>query len=446
MASKDKSSKKDKKEDRVEERHKRYNNNVSNIPYSSKHKDERDRKHKKHKKSEYKKDKKKKHSSSRDRHSKKHKSKKKKRRHYSDDSSMRSGSASSSSLDGSKDGKKRKRDSKEERKSKDDSDSDKTPAATMPTVPNLSSLSGIEGENRKLTIKDFPNYKKKIVVSNLPINASEDEIFTFFNTYINTLRPLFQNEEDEFISVPHETEELQVQMTNNFTIIDKIEIKEGHMRYAAIQLSNKEDIENCVTLDGTEWKGNKIRVRRPKKFIEEYNKIIDQRLGLVPLGSVMNNPMLPNQAEDSEHKIYMGGIPTTMSSEEVRKLCAGFGLLKSFNLVVDPSNKRLNKGFAFFEYTNEKDTEKAIKALDGFEIMDKKLKVQRASIGAKAPAVNKMPTTMGFQNYVDPKERIKIPLYALTPSRVVQFLNIIAPEDLLDEAEKKEALKDLCAE
>lgn len=79
----------------------------------------------------------------------------------------------------------------------------------------------------------------------------------------------------------------------------------------------------------------------------------------------------------------------------------------------------MNRGFAFFEYTNEKDTEKAIKALDGFEIMDKKLKVQKASVGAKAPATQKTPTTVGFQNYVDPEDRVKIPLFALTPSRVV---------------------------
>lgn len=171
-------------------------------------------------------------------------------------------------------------------------------------------------------------------------------------------------------------------------------------------------------------------------------------MGLIPAGSGSIASIMLNPNEESENKIYMGGIPNTMNSEEVRKLCAGFGTLRSFNLVVDPSNKRLNKGFAFLEYTTEKDTEKAIKALDGFEIMDKKLKVQRAAIGAKPAAQpNKNPVmTMGFQTYVNPKERIKIPLYALTPSRVIQFLNIVTPEDLLDESDKKEILKDLCAE
>lgn len=191
-----------------------------------------------------------------------------------------------------------------------------------------------------------------------------------------------------------------------------------------------------------------MRVRRVKKFIEEYNREIDRKLGLiqdnkgtVPIGS------LPHQMEDSENKLYMGGIPPSMTSEEVRRICAGFGTLKSFNLVTDPANKGMNRGFAFLEFTTDKDTEKAIKALDGFEIMDKKLKIQRASIGAKAPVVNKVQQpSLGFQTYVNPKERIRIPLFAMTPSRVVQFLNIVTPEDLLDETEKKEILKELCAE
>jgi splicing factor U2AF subunit len=200
-----------------------------------------------------------------------------------------------------------------------------------------------------------------------------------------------------------------------------------------------------VSIDGTDWKGHKVRVRRPKKFIEDYNKELDKRMGLVAAGP-NNMPTIPG-LDETEHKIYMGGVPTTMSSEEVRKLVAGFGFLRSFNLVVDPQNRKLNKGFAFFEYSNEKDMEKAIKALDGFEIMDKKLKVQKAAVGAKAPANNKLqPQQLGFQVYLKGNERVKIPLFALTPSRVVQYLNMVGAEDLVDDQEKKEIFRDLCDE
>ena len=299
----------------------------------------------------------------------------------------------------------------------------------VPILPKMPD----SADSGKLTIKDFPNYKKKVVVSNLPQNVSIDEIFTFINTYLSTVKLLCQNEETS--------------ANNDNKILENIQLVECSMRYAVIQINDKEDLEHCTTIDGTEWKGNKIRVRRPKKFIEDYNKEIDKKMGLMPIEAknMAMLPPIPGQEDESENKIFMGSIPTSMSSEEVRKLCAGFGMLRSFNLMGDPNNKNLNKGFAFFEYTNEKDMEKAIKALDGFEILDKKLRVQKADVGAKPTVKTNQPTVgMVIQAHLKPEERVRIPLYALTPSRVVSFLNLMSPEDLLDESEKKEILRDLC--
>ena len=75
----------------------------------------------------------------------------------------------------------------------------------------------------------------------------------------------------------------------------------------------------------------------------------------------------------------MGGIPFTMSEDEVRDMCESFGRLKQFNLIKDFSNQEMNKGYAFFEYMDERAAEKAIKALNGLEIKEKRLKVQRAA-------------------------------------------------------------------
>ena len=41
----------------------------------------------------------------------------------------------------------------------------------------------------------------------------------------------------------------------------------------------------------------------------------------------------------------------------------------------DSANQNQNKGFAFFEYINEKATDKAITGLNNLEIHDKRLKV-----------------------------------------------------------------------
>ena len=87
--------------------------------------------------------------------------------------------------------------------------------------------------------------------------------------------------------------------------------------------------------------------------------------------------------EEEDNRVFMGGIPFSMSEVEVSKICASFGKLKSFNLIKDSVDPSLNKGYAFFEYADERAAEKAIKALNNMEIMDKKLKVQKASTGSK---------------------------------------------------------------
>jgi len=292
---------------------------------------------------------------------------------------------------------------------------------------------GQDVDSGRLTTRDFPNYKKKVVISNLPKNASIDELFNLFNTYLNTFKNLTRTDE---------TEEIRENK-----IFEDIQLVECLNRYAVIQINDKEDIENWSSIDGTDWKGSKLKVQRVKKFIEEYNKEIDRKLGLLPIPGGLNLlPPIPGQEDESENKIFMGGIPTSMSSEEVRKLCAGFGMLRSFNLVMDTTNKGQNKGFCFFEYYHDKEMDKAIKALDGFEIMDKKLRVQKADIGAKPAAQpNKNVQNIGaIQAYLKPEERVKIPLYALTASRVVSYLGIMNSEDLFDEAEKKNILREVC--
>jgi len=122
----------------------------------------------------------------------------------------------------------------------------------------------------------------------------------------------------------------------------------------------------------------------------------------------------------------MGGIPFNMSEVAVSEMCASFGKLKSFNLIKDPVDPALNKGYAFFEYVDERAAEKAIKALNNLEIMDKKLKVQKASAGSKQA------NQITMHKNVPDEKKLSIPKYCQLPSSVVQFLNMLSLEDLFD--------------
>jgi len=125
-------------------------------------------------------------------------------------------------------------------------------------------------------------------------------------------------------------------------------------------------------------------------------------------------------------------------------------MLRSFQLIKDPENPNKHKGFGFIEYVDEKVTDKAVKALNGLEFGDKKLKVQRATFGPKTGNTGKPKTTggqqaapIGFLNNVPIDKRIPIPGFAMTPSKVVQFLNMLTPEDLIDDEEYESIREDI---
>ena len=69
----------------------------------------------------------------------------------------------------------------------------------------------------------------------------------------------------------------------------------------------------------------------------------------------------------------MGGLPAYLFDDDVKKLIHTFGATKYFNLVKD--NEGISKGYCFFEYERPSSTVKALRALNGLQIADRRLKV-----------------------------------------------------------------------
>merc|ERR1712066_536594 len=85
------------------------------------------------------------------------------------------------------------------------------------------------------------------------------------------------------------------------------------------------------------------------------------------------------------NKLFVAGLPNYLNDEQVKELLTSFGQLKAFNLVKDTTTG-LSKGYAFAEYLDGSITDQAIAGLNGMQLGDKKLIVQRASVGAKNAA------------------------------------------------------------
>lgn len=79
-------------------------------------------------------------------------------------------------------------------------------------------------------------------------------------------------------------------------------------------------------------------------------------------------------------KLFVGGIPYSMTSDQVQQLFSDEGKFKvvSVYLPVDRMNNNRPRGFGFVEFDNEADAKAAMEKFDGFEVEGRKLKVNEA--------------------------------------------------------------------
>lgn len=121
----------------------------------------------------------------------------------------------------------------------------------------------------------------------------------------------------------------------------------------------------------------------------------------------------------------------------MKELLLSFGQLKAFNLVKDAATG-LSKGYAFAEYIDYNITDQAIAGLNGMQLGDKKLIVQRASVGAKnannsnqlAPVTIQVPGMSGVGGSGPATE-------------VLCLLNMVTADELRDEEEYEDILEDI---
>lgn len=173
-----------------------------------------------------------------------------------------------------------------------------------------------------------------------------------------------------------------------------------------------------------------ISVRRPKDYIvPSFAEENDYAEGAV-------SSIVP----DTPNKISVTNLLPNLSDEQVTELLTSFGQLRAFVLVKDQSTEEsrvgphLNihsvtanqsQGIAFCEYADSASTDIAVNGLNGMELGDKFLKVQRASIGVTQASglemgVNAMSMLAGTTSN------------DLDEGRVLQLLNMVTPEELID--------------
>lgn len=198
--------------------------------------------------------------------------------------------------------------------------------------------------------------------------------------------------------------------------------------FAFVEFRTMEETTNSLALDGISLHGHTLKMRRPKDYVPPAG------VPSTPSVTVALPGVISTHVPDTPNKIYIGEIPPFLNDEQVKELLLAFGPLRAFHLVTD-SGSGASKGYAFCEYVDVSVTDAVILGLNDMAIGDKRLKVQRASVGAKAGS------TLDTMGSVPMMPFSSLPAGAATP--VVVLLNMITREDLLTDDDYFDILDDV---
>ncbi|XP_060523050.1 splicing factor U2AF 50 kDa subunit [Cylas formicarius] len=244
---------------------------------------------------------------------------------------------------------------------------------------------------------------RRIYVGNIPFGVTEEEMMEYFNQQMH-LSGLAQAAGNPVLAC-------QINLDKNF---------------AFLEFRSIDETSQAMAFDGINFKGQSLKIRRPHDY-QPMPGMTESSIA-VPAGVI--STVVP----DSPHKIFIGGLPNYLNEDQVKELLMSFGQLKAFNLVKDTAFG-LSKGYAFAEYVDISMTDQAIAGLNGMQLGDKRLIVQRASIGAKNTTVL-------------PAVQIQVPGLSLVgtsgpATEVLCLLNMVTPDDLKDEEEYEDILEDI---
>ncbi|XP_030839820.1 splicing factor U2AF 50 kDa subunit isoform X2 [Strongylocentrotus purpuratus] len=245
---------------------------------------------------------------------------------------------------------------------------------------------------------------RRLYVGNIPFGVTEDAMVEFFNGKMHNVG-LAQAPGPPVLAV-------QVNHDKNF---------------AFLEFRSVEETTQAMAFDGILFQNQALKIRRPK----DYQAIP----GMSATPTVHVPGVVSTVVQDSPNKIFIGGLPNYLNDDQVKELLSSFGPLKAFNLVKDSATS-LSKGYAFCEYVETNLTDLAIAGLNGMQLGEKKLIVQRASVGAK--------------NAMNQGQQVQINIPGLSlpgttgpNTEILCLMNMVTPEELKDDEEYDDIVEDV---
>ncbi|KAI0021514.1 hypothetical protein F4780DRAFT_737683 [Xylariomycetidae sp. FL0641] len=255
---------------------------------------------------------------------------------------------------------------------------------------------------------------KRLLVYNLPPGSTEESVMGFFNIQLNGLNVVESTDPCVLCQISND---------QTFALLEFRHASEATVALALDGISMEADDPMNGSTNGS---GRGLTIQRPKDYI----------VPAVPEDTPYEPGVISKVVVDTPNKISITNLPHYLTEEQVTELLVSFGELKALVLVKDNGTDE-SRGIAFCEFVDPAATDIAIAGLNGMVIGDKSLKVQKASIGIAQVSgvemgVNAMSMLAGTTASTDSEE-----------TRVLQLLNMVTPEELMDNDDYAEICEDV---
>jgi len=243
---------------------------------------------------------------------------------------------------------------------------------------------------------------------NLPVAPTEEDLRQFFNVTMIAAQGADRKPGDSVIGV--------------YISPDK--------RYGFISFRNLEEAEQSLSLDGIAYRGHRLRLGRASHAGGSGTATKPRAMVKVKPLNVDRLGILSTNVEDGPDKIYIGGLPNALTTNQVVELLQTYGQLKAFYLFTDTVTG-MSKGYAFANYRDSQVTQTAIRGLNGLQVGDRRIVVKQADSNS-----GQNPTRVMSDLGLGRKS-------VLQPSEVVCFLQMVTEADLIDETEYAGIIEDI---
>ncbi|GAA5958891.1 hypothetical protein JCM21900_002270 [Sporobolomyces salmonicolor] len=283
-------------------------------------------------------------------------------------------------------------------------------------------------------IGSLARQSRRLYVGNITMDATEESVKAFFNGKMAELGLLSDGKlGEDLMGLGLKGDQPVISVHLNY-----------EKNYAFVEFRNAEEATNALGFDGIVFQNNALKIRRPKDFAgADPNEVAPHVPGVVS-----------TNVPDTVNKIFIGGLPSYLNDEQVMELLSSFGELRAFNLVKEGGTGQ-SKGFAFCEYVDPALTEVACAGLNGMELGDRYLVVQRAALGANPLKHGPPGSGIGFPSDLlgatggmgagaaAPASILASASGEGEPTRVLQILNMVAIEELCNDQDYEEIVEDI---